>query len=91
MSVDYAVWVGQTALFTALLLASPPLFAALLVGTLVSVLQTVTQVQEVTLSFIPKMFAVAVVLAMMGGWMMQMAVGFGTTMFQDIPVESGSP
>ena len=88
MTVDHAVWIGQQALFTALLLAAPPLFAALLVGTLVSVVQTVTQLQEVTLSFIPKMAAVVAVLALLSGWMLQIAVGFGETMFSSIGTEA---
>ncbi len=84
MSVDEAVWIGQQALMTALFLAAPALLAALIVGTLVSVIQTVTQLQEVTLSFIPKMAAVFLVLAVSGGWMLQIAVGFGTEMFLSI-------
>lgn len=84
MTVDYAVWIGQEALLTVLLLAAPTLLAALVVGTLVSIVQTVTQLQEVTLSFIPKMAAVFLVLALAGGWMLQTAVTFGTLMFGTI-------
>lgn len=84
MTIDEAVWIGQQAMFTALLLAAPVLFAALLVGTLVGFVQTITQIQEVTLSFIPKMAAVFLTLAVMSGWMMQIAVGFGVTMFGSI-------
>jgi flagellar biosynthesis protein FliQ len=91
VTVDHAVHLGQQALTTILLIAAPPLLAALVVGTLVSLLQTVTQLQEVTLSFIPKMAAVFVVLALMGGWMMQIAVGFGTTMFLSIGPGAGTP
>jgi flagellar biosynthetic protein FliQ len=84
MNMDTAVWLGQQSLLTVLMLAAPPLLAALVVGTGVSVLQTVTQLQEVTLSFIPKMAAVFVVLAVMGGWMLQVAVSFGTTLLGSI-------
>jgi flagellar biosynthetic protein FliQ len=84
MNMDTAVWLGQQSLMTVLMLAAPPLLAALVVGTGVSVLQTVTQLQEVTLSFIPKMAAVFVVLAVMGGWMLQVAVTFGTTLLSSI-------
>jgi len=84
VNVDQAVWIGHQALLTALLLAAPALLAALVVGTLVSLVQTVTQLQEVTLSFIPKMAAVFLVLALTGGWMLQIAVGFGTAMFGSI-------
>lgn len=84
MTIDEAVWIGQQAMFTALLLAAPVLLAALLVGTLVGFVQTITQIQEVTLSFIPKMAAVFLTLAVMSGWMMQIATGFGVTMFGSI-------
>lgn len=89
MTVEAAVWLGQQSLLTILMLAAPPLLAALAVGTAVSVLQTVTQLQEVTLSFIPKMAAVFLVLAVMGGWMLQVAVTFGTTMFGAIGADGG--
>jgi flagellar biosynthesis protein FliQ len=89
MTVDQAAWIGQQALYTTLLLAAPPLLAALVVGTTVSLLQTVTQLQEITLSFIPKMAAVVAVLTLMSGWMMQTAMGFGQVMFESIAVESG--
>jgi flagellar biosynthetic protein FliQ len=88
VTVDHAVFIGQQAMFTALMLAAPPLLAALLVGTLVSVVQTVTQLQEVTLSFIPKMAAVVAVLALLSGWMLETAVGFGQTMFESIGDEA---
>jgi flagellar biosynthesis protein FliQ len=90
MTVDHAAWIGQQALFTALALAAPPLLAALVVGTLVSLLQTVTQLQEITLSFIPKMAAVVAVLTLASGWMMQTAVGFGQVMFESI-TEDAAP
>ncbi|MEQ1565324.1 MAG: flagellar biosynthetic protein FliQ [Myxococcota bacterium] len=90
MTIDHAVWLGQQSLYTALMIAAPPLFAALVVGTIVSLVQTVTQLQEVTLSFIPKMAAVATVLALLSGWMLQIAVGFGETMFVSI-AEDGGP
>lgn len=91
MTIDTAVWLGQQSLLTVLMLAAPPLLAALTVGVVVSVLQTVTQLQEVTLSFIPKMAAVFLVLAALGGWMLQVAVSFGTTMFSSIGTEQGAP
>ncbi len=84
MTMEMALSVGQQALYTAMLLAGPLLISALAVGTMVSLLQAVTQVQEITLVFVPKIAAVFVVLALAGGWMMQTAVGFGTVMFESI-------
>jgi flagellar biosynthetic protein FliQ len=84
MSIETALSMGQQALFTAMLIASPLLAAALVVGTLISLLQAVTQIQEITLVFVPKIASVFLVLALAGGWMMQTAVTFGTAMFESI-------
>ncbi len=84
MSFEEVVWIGQQALLTVLLLAGPMLVAALVVGTTVSVFQAVTQVQEMTLVFVPKILVVFLVVALAGSWMLQTAVSFGTTMFESI-------
>jgi flagellar biosynthetic protein FliQ len=84
MSIEYAVWLGEHALATVLWVAGPMLAAALIVGTLVSIFQTVTHLQEATLVFIPKILSVYVVLALLGGWMLQVLVGFATEMFISI-------
>jgi flagellar biosynthetic protein FliQ len=85
MSEQLVVYYGQMGLLTCLYLGGPLLMTALVVGTAVSVLQAVTQVQEMTLVFVPKILAVFFVLAFAGGWMLQMAVGFSTQMFLAIP------
>ncbi len=84
MSIEMAVYYGQQGLMTALFVAGPLLITALLVGSMISILQAVTQVQEVTLVFVPKILAVFLVLAVLGGWMLQVTVAFGTSMFQSI-------
>lgn len=84
MTMEAALGMGQQALFTAMLIAGPMLITALAVGTLVSLFQAVTQIQEMTLVFVPKIASVFLVLALAGGWMMQVAVGFGTVMFESI-------
>ena len=84
MSIEYAVWLGEHALVTVFWVAGPMLGAALVVGTLVSIFQTVTHLQEATLVFIPKILSVYLVLALLGGWMLQVLVGFGTEMFLSI-------
>mgnify|MGYP001178847080 CR=1 FL=1 len=88
MSEALALYYGQTALMEAMMIAGPLLGVALVVGTVISVLQAVTQVQEITLVFVPKIIAVFAVLAFLGGWMLQRAVWFGTMMFEQIPVMS---
>jgi flagellar biosynthetic protein FliQ len=84
MSIEYAVWLGEHALATVFWVAGPMLGAALIVGTIVSIFQTVTHLQEATLVFIPKIVSVYIVLALLGGWMLQVLVGFGTEMFLSI-------
>ncbi len=88
MNHETALYFGQSALMEAMMLGGPLLAAALVVGTVISILQAVTQVQEITLVFVPKIIAVFAVMAFLGGWMMERAVGFGVVMFEQIP-ESG--
>ena len=90
MSAEAALYLVQQGLLTSLYLAGPLLLTALIVGTIVSVLQAVTQVQEVTLVFVPKILSVFAVIAIAGGWMIQVMVAFGTQMFQSI-AETGGP
>lgn len=66
-------------------LAAPTLLATLVIGTLVSVVQTVTQVQEMSLSFVPKLIGVAVVMVFTGNWMMREIVGWVTALWDSIP------
>lgn len=84
MSPEGALYLVQQALLTSMFLAGPLLMTALVVGTIVSVLQAVTQVQEVTLVFVPKILCVFAVMAIAGGWMIQIMVNFGTQMFLSI-------
>ena len=85
MTIEEVLAYGQQGIMTTLSVAGPLLLASLVVGTMVSVLQAVTQVQEVTLVFVPKIVAAFLVVAVAGGWMLQIAVGFATQMFMAIP------
>jgi flagellar biosynthetic protein FliQ len=87
MSEEAALWLGQEALVTSLLIAGPMLLAVLVVGSVVSVLQTVTQVQEATLVFVPKILAVFLVLGLMGAWMLDLTVAYATDSFLSISEE----
>ena len=84
MTIEESVYLGQMGLLTVLYIGGPLLLTALVVGSVVSVLQAVTQVQEVTLVFVPKIVAVFAVLAFAGGWMLQQAVAYGVLAFQGI-------
>jgi len=77
MTVDLAVFMGQQALMTTLLVSGPVLLTVLVVGSGISILQTVTQIQEMTLVFVPKILAVFLVMAVAGAWMLQTMVAYG--------------
>lgn len=85
MSHALIVDLARNAIFTALLLAAPMLAVALGVGLLISIVQTVTQIQEQTLSFVPKLVAVAVVFLVAIPWMIQLATRYTTELFRSIP------
>ena len=89
MTIEEVLSFGQQGIITTLSVAGPLLLASLVVGTMVSVLQAVSQVQEVTLVFVPKIVAAFLVVLIMGGWMLQIAVGFATQMFLAIPETGG--
>lgn len=79
------VRVAREALYLAILVSAPALLAAVVVGLAVGVFQTVTQLQEQTLSYVPKMAAVLLVLAVLGPWMASELVRFTTVVWASIP------
>ncbi len=76
MTQEFAIYVVRETLVTALLLAAPMLLAGLITGVTISLLQSVTQVQEMTLTFIPKILAVVIVLILFLPWMSNLLIGF---------------
>jgi flagellar biosynthetic protein FliQ len=85
MSHALVVDLARNAIMMALVLAGPLLMVALGVGLLVSVIQTVTQVQEQTLSFVPKLLAVAAAFLVALPWMLQLLVKYTTELFRSLP------
>lgn len=85
MSIDLAVMLTSKTLWAALLVAGPILLVALIVGLLISVFQVVTQIQEMSLSFVPKLLAVVAVMVIAGAWMLRQVVSFAIWMFNAIP------
>jgi flagellar biosynthetic protein FliQ len=77
------------ALMLALKVGLPLLLAGLIVGLVISVFQAVTQIQEMTLSFIPKLLAVAVVLVVAGPWMLDQLVAYTRDLYHSIPGQVG--
>ena len=72
-------------MWLAVLLAGPLLASALAVGLFIGILQAATQIQEMTLSFIPKLLALVIALFVAGPWMLRVATGFSRRLFLDIP------
>jgi flagellar biosynthetic protein FliQ len=68
-----------------IMLASPLLVSALVVGLVVAILQATTQIQEQTLTFVPKVLAILLVLAFLGGWMFSTLGDYTVRLFQTIP------
>ena len=85
MGPETVLDIGRQALWLAVLLAGPMLGAALAVGLFIGVIQAATQIQEMTLSFIPKLLALVVVLFVVGPWMLRVIVTFSERLFMDIP------
>ena len=85
MGPETVLDIGREALWLAVMLAGPMLGAALAVGLFIGVIQAATQIQELTLSFIPKLLALVVVLFIVGPWMLRIVVTFSERLFMDIP------
>ncbi|MFH0882745.1 MAG: flagellar biosynthesis protein FliQ [bacterium] len=76
MTQEFAIFIMRETLFTALMLAAPMLLAGLIVGVSISLLQSMTQVQEMTLTFIPKIVSVVTVLILLAPWMLSLITSF---------------
>lgn len=85
MTPETVLAVGRHALEITLLLAAPLLLTALAVGLLVGVFQAATQVNEMTLSFIPKLVAMAAALMIAGPWMLKLIIAYTRGLFESIP------
>jgi flagellar biosynthetic protein FliQ len=82
--------VFSSAIAVTIKLAMPTLLVSMGVGLLVSVIQAVTQIQEQTLSFIPKAFAVGLTIVLMGPWMLNNMLQFTTELYMKIPQMTGN-
>ncbi|HSZ15443.1 MAG TPA: flagellar biosynthesis protein FliQ [Solirubrobacteraceae bacterium] len=90
MNQDTVVNLASQAMSLALKIAGPLLLVALVIGLLISVFQAVTQIQEQSLSLIPKIAGVAVVIVLLGPWMLGQLVSYTTALFTSIPTMVGS-
>ncbi|OCG76576.1 flagellar biosynthesis protein FliQ [Microbacterium sediminis] len=85
MTPEAVLDIGMQGLIVGAKLAAPLLITALVVGFAISLLQSITQVQEVTLSFVPKLIGVGIALLVCGNWMIAEIIAFTNEMFARIP------
>jgi flagellar biosynthesis protein FliQ len=85
MSPEAVMTIGSRALEITLMLAAPMLLVALITGLIVGAFQAATQINEMTLSFIPKLIAISVALMVAGPWMLKILVGYTRELFESIP------
>ena len=86
MTPEFVVHLGKDAILLMLMVSAPMLIAGLVVGLGISILQAVTQIHEVTLTFIPKILAVSLALMMALPWMLQKMLAFMTMLMARIPM-----
>ena len=82
----YVISITKQALYLTLILTAPPVLAARLVGLTISLIQATTQVQEQTLTFVPKLVAVMVTLVLVGPWTMSQIVNFARSILDSFPM-----
>ena len=85
MDENWVMDMAKVTMQTTLLVGGPLLVVALVVGLVVSVLQALTQINEATLTFIPKILAIGGTLMLMGPWLLRVLVSYTTTLYEQIP------
>jgi flagellar biosynthetic protein FliQ len=85
MSPEQVLSIGRSALETTLLMSAPALIAALVVGVLVGIFQAATQINEMTLSFVPKLLALFFTLVLAGPWLLHVLTDFTRRLILSIP------
>lgn len=85
MTPETVLTIGQQAIEITLLISAPLLLSALVIGLVVSIFQAATQINEMTLSFIPKLIGIFLMLILTGPWMMNMMVDYIKRLFGNIP------
>lgn len=85
MGADRALNLLDQMLWTAAIVSAPILGAILIVGVLISIIQVATQIQEMTITFVPKLMVVTLLLIFLGSWMMRELTQFASAMMQVLP------
>jgi flagellar biosynthetic protein FliQ len=84
MTEELILKLGQDAMQTTAMIAGPMLTGALVIGLIISVLQAITQINEATLTFIPKMIIIFLVVILAGPWMLDVLTGYTTELYENI-------
>ena len=85
MTPESVMMMGTAAMKVALALAAPLLLVSLVTGLIISILQAATQINEMTLSFIPKIIAVFIAIIVAGPWMLNLLLDYVRTLFNNLP------
>jgi flagellar biosynthesis protein FliQ len=85
MTEQMVVYLFREAFYTTLLVSSPMLLLSLVVGLLIAIVQAATSIQEITLTFVPKIIIVAIVAVLTLPWMMDVMITFTTNIYSQIP------
>jgi flagellar biosynthesis protein FliQ len=85
MTEAFVLTLAQNTVTIILILAGPILLVSLLIGSLVSLVQAATQINEATLTFIPKIVGIVLVIALLGSWMLQQLLVFTSNLFTSLP------
>jgi flagellar biosynthetic protein FliQ len=85
MTPEFALEVGKQALILVLILSAPVLLLGLAVGVLISILQSVTQIQEMTLTFVPKILVTVMAMVFFGPWMLRLLVDYTVRLYSQLP------
>ncbi len=86
MTADNVIVIARDALYVIIITAAPALLVSLIIGLVVSVFQTVTSIQEQTLTFVPKLLAIFLVLIIFGGWMLGNMTDYMKNLWADFSV-----
>ena len=86
MDTATVIELGRQALWVSVMVCAPLLIVALAVGVIIGMVQAATSINEMTLSFIPKLLAMALALVIFGGWQLSTLVDFSRVMFERIPL-----
>jgi len=89
MDTQMVVAIGREALSVTLMIAGPMLLFGLIIGLVISVFQAITQINDMTLTFVPKILAIALALLIFMPWMINIATDFARHMFDLIPTLAG--